>query len=82
MEEQLAACVNILPGMRSIYTWKGAIEQADERQILIKTTKERLPALESRVRELHPYDTPEFLAIPVVEGSPDYLAWLIDATNK
>ena len=68
--------------MRSIYTWKGAIEHADERQILIKTTKARLADLESRVRELHPYDTPEFLAIPVSEGSHDYLAWISDNTSR
>lgn len=81
VEERLAACVNILPAMRSIYTWKGAIEQADERQIVIKTTKERLRELESRLRQLHPYDTPEFLAIPIVEGGHDYLAWVTENTT-
>ena len=80
--ERLAACVNILPAMRSIYTWKGTVEEADERQILIKTTKERFRELESRLRELHPYETPELLAIPVLQGSHDYLAWVRDSTIK
>jgi periplasmic divalent cation tolerance protein len=76
VEERLAACVNILPPMRSVYRWKSAIEQADERQVLIKTTRARLTALENRLRKLHPYDVPEFVVLPIDSGSADYLSWL------
>ena len=81
VEEKLAACVSILPPMRSIYRWKGAVERADERQLLIKTTSARLTALEARIRQLHPYDTPEFLVIPITQGSVSYLSWLSAATG-
>jgi len=76
VEEGLAACVNVLPPMLSIYRWKGAVETADERQLLIKTTEARTAALESRLRSLHPYDVPEFLIIRIAGGSPEYLSWL------
>ena len=82
VEERLAACVNILPAMRSIYRWKGAVERADERQIVIKTTRARLSALETRLRELHPYDLPEFVVLPIDSGSADYLSWLSDSTSR
>ena len=78
--ERLAACVNLLPPMRSIYTWKGAIESADERQVVIKTTGARLRELEARVKALHPYDVPEFVVLPITEGSHAYLTWLSDST--
>ena len=81
VDERLAACVNILPPMRSVYRWQGAVEQADERQLLIKTTAARLPALESRLRALHPYDVPEFLVLPIAQGSAAYLTWLSDSTK-
>ena len=74
------ACANVLPEMRSIYTWEGAVHDDAERQIILKTTAERLPALESRVRELHPYAVPEFLAVRVMSGSDDYLRWLREST--
>jgi periplasmic divalent cation tolerance protein len=80
VEEKLAACVSILPPMRSIYRWQGAVERADERQLLIKTTAVRLAALESRIRQLHPYDTPEFIVIPITQGSIAYLSWLAEST--
>ena len=82
VDERLAACVNVLPPMRSIYTWKGAIELADERQLLIKTATHRVKELETRLKELHPYDVPEFLVIPVLEGSGDYLSWLAESTAR
>jgi periplasmic divalent cation tolerance protein len=76
VEEKLAACINVLPPMRSIYAWRGTIERADERQLLIKTRTAAVPQLERRIKELHPYDVPEFLVIPILDGSPDYLSWL------
>jgi len=79
--EQLAACVNILPPMRSVYRWKNAVERADERQLVIKTTTERVAALEARIRTLHPYDLPEFIVIPIVQGSAEYLSWLAESTR-
>ena len=76
VEEKLAACVNILPAMRSVYRWKNAVERSDERQVVIKTTKARLAALELRVRQLHPYDVPEFVVLPIDSGSATYLSWI------
>ena len=68
--------------MRSVYRWKGAVERADERQLLIKTTAHQLTALEARIRTLHPYDVPEFVVIPITQGSAAYLSWLSDSTNS
>ena len=82
VEERLAACVNILPVMRSVYRWKNAVERADERQLVIKTTRARVTALESRLRTLHPYDVPEFVVLPIDSGSADYLSWLSDNTKS
>lgn len=76
VEEARAACVNQLPGVRSTYSWNGRVEEADEALLLIKTTVAGYPALERRVRELHPYDVPEILALPVVAGFEPYLEWL------
>ena len=76
VEERLAACVNILPPMRSVYRWKGSVERTDERQVVIKTRAEKVSALETRLRELHPYEVPEFVVLPIIAGSPDYLSFL------
>ena len=81
VEERLAACVNILPPMRSVYRWKNAVERADERQLVIKTTRARVTALESRLRKLHPYDVPEFVVLLIDSGSADYLSWLSKNTD-
>jgi periplasmic divalent cation tolerance protein len=81
IKERLAACVNALAPMRSIYTWEGKIERADERQLLIKTRTDRLHELETRLKELHRYEIPEFLVIPVLDGSREYLAWIADVTH-
>ena len=78
VDERLAACVNALPPMTSFYRWKGVIEQELEQQIVIKTLRERVPALLSRLRELHPYELPEFLVVRADEGSDAYLAWIRD----
>ncbi len=76
VEDRLAACVNILQPCSSVYRWKGAVEKADEVPMLIKTTEARYPALEEAIRAKHPYETPELIALPVVDGLPDYLAWV------
>jgi periplasmic divalent cation tolerance protein len=76
--EGLAACVNILPVMRSVYRWQGAIHTDDERQLVIKTTAERLDALETRVQALHPYELPEWLVISA-DASDRYSDWLAGA---
>ena len=81
VEERLAACVNILPPMRSVYRWQGKVERADERQLLIKTGLGRLRALEKRVKQLHPYEVPEFLAVMIDKTAKDYLAWLSDSIH-
>jgi periplasmic divalent cation tolerance protein len=80
VEERLAACVNVLPPMSSTYRWQGAVEIAEERQLVIKTTAGRIEALERRIAELHPYDVPEILTIPVGGASAAYGAWLGDST--
>jgi periplasmic divalent cation tolerance protein len=76
VEEQLAACANILPGIESIYRWKGAIETASEVLMILKTTIDRYPQLESRLQALHPYEVPEIVSLRVSEGLPPYLRWV------
>jgi periplasmic divalent cation tolerance protein len=78
----LAACVQILPEMESVYRWQGKIERAPEVLLLDKTTRSKFEELEREVRALHSYDTPEIIAIPVVAGSAAYLTWLSEATDK
>jgi periplasmic divalent cation tolerance protein len=82
VEERLAACVNALGPIRSIYRWEGAVEEADEHLLVVKARRADLPALDVRVRELHSYDVPEVLALPVTGGSARYLAWLDEATRR
>lgn len=79
--ERLAACVTAQAPIDSVYRWKGSIEQDRERQIVIKTTADRVAALAARVRELHSYELPEFLVTPVVTGSGEYLAWIRESTT-
>ena len=74
--EGLAACVNRLPGIRSVYRWQGAVHDDAETLLVIKSTRDAWPALETRIRELHPYDVPEVIALPVWAGSEPYLRWL------
>src|SRR5258708_4848612 len=73
---RLAACVNQHGAVQSTYRWQGAIEEASEVALLIKTTRDRYPALEAELRRLHPYSVPEILAIPVETGCADYLTWV------
>jgi periplasmic divalent cation tolerance protein len=81
VEEHLAACVNVLPAMTSVYRWQGQIESAAERQLLMKTARGRVDALRTRVAALHPYDVPEFLVLDVADGSEVYLTWLSDSVR-
>ena len=76
VEERLAACVNVLGEMGSWYRWKGVIEHDRERQVLLKTRRDRVPELEARLKQLHPYDVPEFVVLPIEDGGLAYLAWL------
>jgi periplasmic divalent cation tolerance protein len=79
VEKRLAACVNLLPGrVQSVYRWKGKVETARERLLMIKTTARRLAELEREVKRLHSYEVPEFVVLPVEGGSRDYLAWVIE----
>jgi periplasmic divalent cation tolerance protein len=80
VNEHLAACVTVLDASTSIYRWQGDVCEDRERQLIIKTATDSLAALEARVRELHPYDVPEFLVLPVEGGSPAYLAWVRECT--
>jgi periplasmic divalent cation tolerance protein len=75
IDERLAACVNILPAMLSVYRWQGKVEQDREQQIVIKTSSDRVAALQSRLRQLHPYELPEFLVLDAT-GSEAYVAWV------
>lgn len=78
--ERLAACVNVLPEMESFYRWKGQVEADHERQLVMKTTAHRVAALRARVHELHDYDVPEFVVLPIVGGSDAYLNWIREST--
>jgi periplasmic divalent cation tolerance protein len=76
VEERLAACVNLVPGIRSIYRWAGAVQEGDEVLLVIKTREDRVAALSRRVHELHPYELPELIAVGILGGSERYLEWL------
>jgi periplasmic divalent cation tolerance protein len=81
VEEKLAACVQVLPPVRSIYRWQGELKIDDEILMLFKTTAEKFSALQSRITELHSYETPEILAVPVSAGAEKYLSWLGESTR-
>ncbi len=76
VERRLAGCVNIIPGARSFYHWKGAIEDTKEWLLVIKSRRDLFSALRSEIAKMHTYEVPELIALPVVEGSENYLAWL------
>jgi periplasmic divalent cation tolerance protein len=82
VEQRLAACVNMLPAVQSVYRWNDVIEEAAEVTLLIKTTTARYDELEQAIRALHPYELPEVIAVPVSAGSPAYLAWIAQETRK
>lgn len=81
VEERLAACVQLLLPIESIYRWEGAIERSQEILVLFKTTLAEFPALEKRITELHSYETPEIIAVHVVAGAEKYLKWLRDSAR-
>lgn len=82
VERRLAACVNILPAVNSVYRWEDMIEQAAEVAVLIKSTRSRYAELEAAIVELHPYDVPEIIALPIVAGLPSYLQWMAQETTR
>jgi periplasmic divalent cation tolerance protein len=82
IEQRVAACVNILPGVLSVYRWQGAIEETHEVSLLIKTTQDAYPKLEAALKTMHPYEVPEILALPIFAGFPTYLDWVAAETQK
>ena len=74
--ERLAACVNVMGEMESVYRWQGQVETERERQVVMKTTANRIPALKARLHELHDYELPEFIVVPITAGSEPYLQWI------
>lgn len=80
VEARLAACVNILPRIQSVYRWQGAVESATEIPLFIKATAANYPALEKLIAERHPYDVPEIIALPIAQGLPAYLNWVAEET--
>ncbi|WP_299426575.1 divalent-cation tolerance protein CutA [uncultured Meiothermus sp.] len=81
VQEGLAACVSLLPGITSIYRWDGEVQENPELLLLIKTRQERYPALEARIKELHPYQVPEIIAHKIEMGSKSYLDWITSSTR-
>jgi periplasmic divalent cation tolerance protein len=81
LEEGVAACVNQVPGLRSMYRWEGRVEHDDEVLLLIKTTSEMFPRLEETIGQLHPYELPEIIGVPLTAGSEAYLNWIKSATE-
>jgi periplasmic divalent cation tolerance protein len=80
VEERLAACVNVHAPMTSFYRWQGTAEHDVERQLVIKTTRDQVPAIQTRITELHSYELPEFIVIPVIDGTTAYLEWVRSET--
>jgi periplasmic divalent cation tolerance protein len=81
VEKKLAACVNVVKGLRSFYWWKGKIEEDDEELLIIKTSREAYGELEKQIKENHPYTVPEIIALPIILGNLDYLAWMDESLS-
>ena len=82
VEERLAASANAVPGVRSVYRWRGAVREASEAFLVVKTASARVAALAARVRDLHPYELPAVVALPVVDGSAAYLDWIVAESSE
>ncbi|MEX1127150.1 MAG: divalent-cation tolerance protein CutA [Vicinamibacterales bacterium] len=82
VNERLAACVNVPAEMTSVYWWDGELSQDVERQVIIKTTRARVGPLWDRIRDLHPYEVPEFVVLPIIDGSDAYLHWIGESTAE
>ena len=80
--ERLVACASLLAPMTSVYVWEGELAEEQERQVVLKTSREGVPALWERVRELHPYDVPEFVVVPIIDGNDAYLRWIAESVRK
>jgi periplasmic divalent cation tolerance protein len=78
---RVAACVNVLPVMQSVYRWQGNVEESHEHQLVIKTTSARLSALREAIATLHPYEVPELLVVPVIDGGTAYLEWISQSVS-
>lgn len=81
VETKLAACVNIVKNIRSVYTWQGKVEDETEALMIVKTQKKHFSTLSAKVKELHSYSVPEIIALPIIEGSGDYMKWLREVTD-
>ena len=79
---KLAACINILPKMTSIYVWQGKLEQGEEHLLIIKTEQSRLAELQETIKEAHPYELPEIIVVPIVSGYEPYLNWISNSVNN
>lgn len=82
VDERLAACVNVIAGVKSVYRWQGGIENAEERLLVIKSRRDLFERLKNRIAELHSYSVPEIVALPIVAGSESYLRWLDEELLK
>ncbi|MGA7800904.1 MAG: divalent-cation tolerance protein CutA [Gammaproteobacteria bacterium] len=82
VQDRLAACVNVLPGIMSVYTWQGEVQQDSEQLLIIKTRQSVFEALQKAVCELHPYELPEVIAVAIADGLPGYLSWIDDSTGS
>ena len=81
MEENLAACVNILPSVTSVYKWEGIVQSDNEMLLIIKTREEKFEAVEAKIKSLHEYTVPEIIALPIVKGSAEYQNWIVKETE-
>ncbi len=81
VEENLAACVNILPSVTSVYKWEGIVQSDNEMLLIIKTREEKFEAVEAKIKSLHEYTVPEIIALPIVKGSAEYQNWIVKETE-